>query len=1023
MQTTTAAFDDAIDRPSVTLVGARVRTDWAQNGYDGDDTIDDLTGQAGQPIRVLQSLDDGMPDELSNTTGVGVSEVGIPMDYGQRGLTAGISPQQFTTQVNGASTATFLLIDVPTCHVGDLMIMAVSVVDGTVTINQPNSWNIAVGPTIDDGGANGVNTIVFWRRAEAIDTITTAVYLVSFSGATQYSAICISLPSASFYIGETSGIKESGAGVTNHTTSAVMTVSRRAALVTIWAQGQTTTGTWTPDAQDTEIADVRGTHATSNINLMMAISGELPPDTYTRTAATNVGTDYATMSAVVIESRDGTGMNASQYFSPFNVDSPIHGFERDVAPLTIDQGVLTTNGPEYVRIFTGQMVNTPVRGRTAEVTGISAARMALSIPVQPPAIMGNDEGCNATWPVVYTLHKAGLYASPPPRADDCQLWMPMAGSMHAMMPDENNSNQFRSMLNQSAQLIPYPAFVVGPYLLGVDAACDAGNVRVAYGANMHLQVGGAYLLSQAGSTGRFEFWVRGDTCDLVGSPRDIVDPISPNTIVDFRLHNGTTFNDGWVRVGIDATRHVFVTVDDGDGHTATLTSTGTLSTDGAWYFCGGAWSFSGQKLWVNLDGTIESVVAGTLTTVGLPTTDDFPYDDVLGTQDPSLWSHIPIAEIQLTSGTEANPDTSVAWLDTVVWTQTAEVVPSQLDLIALAVTVPREAWALIGELAQGELAAIGTSELDLFRYLPQSYWARDAQQISVNTLSTTINVSDLNITLDYTRIKNSCTVSYNFSEITDQPFIAASLVETFTLTPFAIITIEIPAGLPIVWVQQANATGIDDSAADAPEFFSYFTANDDPDALGNFAVSGEVSVFLISWTPGSVTIQVFNNTATTWYFKNTKGWAVIGISGFQLKQTAASTTIADSISILARGERAITLDLPIIQRTSDAARAAQYVVDHFGKPLARVESAEVFGDPRRQPGDLITFDDAENTAADGLWRKMTIEHTKVEGGYTQRVSLVKAYVTGSWVSDAETDPDVLALAGVWDGDTVWADNV
>jgi hypothetical protein len=92
---------------------------------------------------------------------------------------------------------------------------------------------------------------------------------------------------------------------------------------------------------------------------------------------------------------------------------------------------------------------------------------------------------------------------------------------------------------------------------------------------------------------------------------------------------------------------------------------------------------------------------------------------------------IPVAEMHLTAGANANPVTA-PWLASVAFTPDVTMRPSILELVALTETTPREAWEFLGALAQSELAMIRTDELDRFNYLPMSYWAETAQQTVVD---------------------------------------------------------------------------------------------------------------------------------------------------------------------------------------------------------------------------------------------------------------------------------------------------
>lgn len=732
-----------------------------------------------------------------------------------------------------------------------------------------------------------------------------------------------------------------------------------------------------------------------------------------------------------------SGMTASAYFSPFRSDSPVYGYNRDIAPITIDAGTVTTNGDEVIRVFTGQMVNTPVqsKARTARIDAISATRLKLSKLIQPPGVWG--VGLNATWPILYALHKAGIYVQPPPRAG-CRAWIPMSGSMRPMMDDRNTQN-FGAYLRDGAtnQIFPPNAYLeAGPFTVAQTATCTASKVSVISIFSIPMATG-TNLLSQTASTGRIEFYIRGDACDLTYSPHDPLDwpgyPTSPNGLVVFRISNTDTIlssvalTHGYVTVGVDSARKPFVYVNDAAGHTGTFTHGSAVPTDGNWHCVGAAWSFSGKKLWVYLDGVQQTKIDGfvaTLTTASLPVTDDFGH---YSQPDPSLWSHVPISDVHVTSGATGNPDTTPAWLDTMTWTAGAIVVPSHIELTALVETQPREAWEFIGALAQGELAAIGVDEHDLFKYIPLRYWAQDAQQVSVDTLSTVTNVNELDVSLDYTRVRNI--VSVNYSHVTPLNAAATWAVEvsgnaSITLVP-GITRVTLATTKPSIRIRELPFDPVDAAALVTRPSTAYFCANTIGDGSGIYMTStSDIVATVVSWNPGSVTIDFNNTSGMTLYVSENMNWgSPLSIDGITVDVSSLSVIVRDTASIATRGERTITISAPAVQSELYAQQLGQSIVDQFGLPLARIEDATVFADPRRQPGDLVTFADAGNTGAAGTWREMVIMHTMDGPNYTQKVSLIKTYPTGIWVSDAEADPAVLAQACVWEGDTVWADDI
>lgn len=685
-----------------------------------------------------------------------------------------------------------------------------------------------------------------------------------------------------------------------------------------------------------------------------------------------------------------SGLNAAQYLSPWRTDSPVYTYPRDVAPVTVEVGVITSAGPEYVTVFTGQMAGTPVRGREGAVEAISSSRLALSKLVQPPAVWGYLEGANASWPITYAMHASGVYPSPP-TLDGCRLHATMHGSAHPNIPNDSSAYTQIGAVDGTG-VTTDPVFCDGPYVLGFEAACGASRVTDLRWQGVRF-ADGTDMLSQAGNIGRVEAYIRGDAFDLAYSSA----PATSAFLL--KVANGLSATTGWVKVGITPDRKLAVVLNDpGSALTYFYASTNVLPSDGEWHACGWAWNYTGNTMYTYLDGTLRSTTGSpAFSAAGLPAVEDLRVVDDPGA--PFLESLLPVAELQVTSGAQANPAVNGYWMDSATWDQGAVVVPSLLELAAIAETAPREAWELIGSYAQSELAMLRTSEVDQVLYYPPRWWSRDAQQTATDTLSTAVNVGDLTITYDFTKIRNSARVSYTDTEIPVALTVVARIDDTFTLAPAETRVVRLLPSGPIVWAQQQSAaTGLDETTDSYPTFMNFFVAYNMNDSSVH-ATSAEISITVTSWTPGEVVVTIANLTGLYWVFSSTKNWPVVGVVGKQLRQQASSVTVTDDGSVAVRGERSLPISLPAVQTAVDAARVGQYLVDDLGYPVAQIEQARVFGDPRRQPGDRVTFADAANTGADGDWRLHNIAHEIDSPGYTQTVTLRRTRDTGYWLAD------------------------
>lgn len=704
----------------------------------------------------------------------------------------------------------------------------------------------------------------------------------------------------------------------------------------------------------------------------------------------------------------GRGNRASQYFSPYNTTSPVSGFDRDVAPVKLDWGLVTSAGQEYVRLFTGQMTNLRTAGQGAHLSAVSATRLKLMKLIQPPAVdaqgtgafspvvQGAGPGMNATWPISYALAQCGVYVSPPPRTG-CRLWMPMHGSLQPFIPDTNSASPYYAVPSSIVKAaggpdVPAtPNWQAGPFLMATADYVTAAQSQRSLIYRVELDTG-TDILSQAGNAGRVEFWIKGDAAETV-SPPGGAGNVPWLAGFDFKT---TTAVD--VQAGVGTDRKVYVTVNDGAGHTITLKSPTTLAADGAWYFVGAAWDVAGKKLWVNHNGTTTATGAPTLVTSSLPLADTWSS----GANQPSWSAHLPVAEVQVTAGTQANPDTTVWINDATYWTavQSGAIIrPSILNLRVLAEPVPREAWEFIGSFAQAELAQMRTDENDLFCYLPMPHWAEAAQQTVVDTISSSRNAQDIDIDLDPTKVRNSVRIAWSDIHIDSllNPLYAANSAsavppgESFQTFTFDTPAVDIMRGVGF-------AVYGDDILGQNINFppDNYVSLSPNVGGGGTYATDTQVSLDIYSWHAGGCVVRFYNNTSTTYYLANQSHRASIQIAGQPVQRADAAVVGQDTSSIARRGERALTLDMPVISNRSDAQAIADELASRLARPMATASGVMVFADPRRQPGDLVALDDSVNTGLSGLWRIQSITHRRRGAEYTQECVLRKAPAVMTW---------------------------
>lgn len=693
----------------------------------------------------------------------------------------------------------------------------------------------------------------------------------------------------------------------------------------------------------------------------------------------------------------GAWVTAPAYWSPLRADSPVYGYDRDIPPLTCDVGLVTAAGREYVRVFTGQMVNTPVVQGRAALRTISTTRLKLMRLVQSPAFSRlTGKGIYATWPVSFALTQCGLYAGPQVRAQ-CAWYAPMHGSAWAMIPaanrvfsaDELDSGATFPAWTAYEQTVAVPTatfidevdWISGPYVSAPDLALTASMRRTLQGDSINLDPDVPTAMTQADCRGRLEMWVKGDTTDVNHAPG------GSGTVA--RLCSLWMQTDGggnpYVRLGVTPTRNVQAQVWDGSV-VRTLTSSTTLPTDGAWYFVGAAYDVIADRLWVNVGGTVTASSA-VMAHANLPPTAEGFSDGY-----PSFLSVLPVAEVSFTTGAEANADNYPLWRDDVSFAPNATVYPSAIKLNVVADAEPREAWQVIADYAKAELASVRLTELDEFQYLPLAWWVRDEQQVVTDLIATDFNADTFDIDLDPTKIRNSIKVSYTDTVVTEyDPDTGYQAVFEFTgaallITPGVTVVKFNYAGTGIL-PQQGMA--LVDSTDAATETGSYATLSDVIDGTGSYATSGQITITFDAWDPGSSTLRFTNMTPSSWYLTNDSDAPAMRILGLPIEEVSTYVTDFDATSVEARDERSLDVSAPVLQTSASARWLARVLKMNLRRAVPTVgadqQGVEVLANPLRQPGDLGVFRDDVTGITDGLWRLRGVHH-KIDGPkYTQAI--------------------------------------
>lgn len=646
MQQASSEFEDAILAPEKLWVAPELRADWEVDGFGTAGTIDDLSEQVGEDYTIQHSYDDGMPDAVSSSMTsdpTGSAEVDLTgsrvymLDnlHLQDGFNRTSAGPWGALEVGGVSWVRTNGADadmpvsggtarIVTADTGVLRYSLVNVGSTDATFSFDVQLGVASATT---------QPISYWFLGRAADAnnyyaahlelqTTGEVRLRLFKRVAGTLGAPDSLPD---YV--VAGTNAAGTNVWR------VTFSYRGTALTASAENLTTA---------TARADIT---AVDNDLTAGTLAGAAVRRETGNTSGT-VTAQYGNFLAYVPEAYQAT---PREYFSPFNADSPVSSYDRDVAPITLDHGLVTANGEERVRIFTGQMANIQLPTGYAQLQAISATRLQLAKAVKPPIVNGPREGGNATWLVNWILQECGINVSPPARAG-CRAWFPFHGSLHPFLPYTNSgaTYQGRRYIGEGIYRTERPRFVPGPFSLGVFAEQPSSTSARRISIDSIQLVPGEDIFSQASNRGRVEFWVRGDAAVTDG-------PLGPNNTVSLVAFSIQGVGSAQVSAEISSGHTVRIQVHDGVSNQVYGPGL-VVPQDGDWHAVGMAWDFTGNKVWLYLDGTEQSTTTLGLGSGALGATDN------LDAGSPSLYALLPISDLYFTTGPEANPDL-YAWIN------------------------------------------------------------------------------------------------------------------------------------------------------------------------------------------------------------------------------------------------------------------------------------------------------------------------------------------------------------------------
>lgn len=1043
----TTPLNDALNSSSIVLGPHKLQAYWREVNNDDIatnlDALGNLTDQHDGTMTVEHSLDDGLPDSVTMTTGndaAGTLTAGL---NGREGLTLAASGQRpyNSSAVNQSLSATRSITgNVPSnSQRGDYLLCAVitnspNAVLVQTAIDPKDSWDY-----LGNVSATGMGLYVFGTR---LNYPGRAPLQVEADASVNWISMTMS-----FWATNPLGIplrhKVSNVNLTAETTSRVSHQVRaqlreRGYQVGIWAS-LPAVGPWSYPSGGIEwIESVQ-----NGLDLMMSVSPLRESGSQNLNASTTLTTAQAIMGSVSLEPYARPRMDARQYFSPFNKDSPVFGFSRDTAAVLANIRVLTGEGPVDTQVFRGQMQDLPINGRSASVQAVSKARINLNKTVNLPIVSSNRENLSVDWLAGWLMARGGSFVGAAPNVYT-RFWCPMYGSLHNYWgTDQDYNAAFEWRANESVTgrygvsrlpVVPGPNGM--PAMFGQQTATRTTEINLRPLANLHNYPRNEFphlfegdkngplmmdLFSKANARGRVSFWVR---CDpIVQAPSYLVSGVNGSAVgTDVRAQFSVECRDrrggylGWVRVALVSNATGNPSMQMGtttNGFGSVFNSSYDVPQDGQWHFFGFWWDFIAGQYALKLDGLNSITPSSYFATNGWNYTADLPETEEQlrrngGRVDLNFLAHAPISDLLVDAGQPYSPD---MWDDVyphpAVGGANAVMRPTYQNMMGLAEPEAVNAWDTFAELARSSLSAYRADEKDAINFLPLSYFGEPAQMNPVAVQDVNRNSSDLDLKIDNTKTRNAVTVEFQDLRL-DSSYSPVLAYATALELPRGKTTITFPLDTPAVEIHGAggynsttyafiNLTANQIAGTEViPRDRHYISVNNNSDGGGAVLPIQQVSARFVRVDAGSVTIEFVNKSPRTVYLANNgQDIPYMRVLGYGLRGGTAYATVSDAHSVAVRGERGLDTALRFVQDRETANNLASLLVGQLAQPRAEL-SVNVVGDPRRKPGDLVTLLDKEGTRVEGTWRVINVGHNLGGAQYTQDLKLVQQYPVAVW---------------------------
>lgn len=1026
------ALDDALNSSTPVFESPTLHVDWKelppQIGSTNSDSPRIMSGQLGD-YTVEHSLDDGLPDPVTFTSGNDASGVVSAQLAGREGVYA--DQAGWRTSVTGTGTGTSVTPGIATGSTWDDYCLVAFTMNSTTPepVEASGQWDLLA--TESDGatlitrvyGCRWYSSLtgpqLSWQGSTAYSWVSVAAYAQTADGSFKVQVV----PDESNIVAD----PESVTG-TSHAASPTVLDDRRGWFVGVWSS-VSASANWTAPAGHTELGE-----AAATVDVMVSTSPLSYPSATSEviTATTGASTGIATKAVIPLRIMDRPRMSARRLFSPFSKYSPFFALERDTADTEFDFNVVTADGVVGTILHKGQMARIGVEGSEVSTSLVSKTRLDFQSTVVFPKVWGTvRESMTFDWVVTYAMSRAGQFVGPAPTRW-AVYWNPMYGSARGMLEGYPTFGLTRLYeLPDTVDVASRSHAVPGPYFLGMFYEQSNGrslNCQIDFiPASQTLphiareypdwEPGKQFTFGE--SAGRVSFWIRGDAATYP--------PPQGGGIRHFQYYMarfnaaGTMLASNSIQLNSQG-RNITIFF-DGEGWT--FSPAGLLPTDGEWHFYAIRWNYLTRESEIMIDGNQYTPSPSNWVPAD---PSDLPLTMAAGVAashkvQNQIVCNLPVSEIQVEFGIDAFNDgfTSIWPPATTPRSETAVLRASDVPMQGLFQSAPFQAWDVISEMARSSLSSYRVDESDSFNFFALPYFGESAQMTPVAVADTEVNASDLEVVVDPTKVRNSVTVKYQETRIDSTSTRVYVLTETMEL-PRGVTEVIFPLDAPIVevwgeglpgpvvagsaWTLENATSNHASGVTSLPPSRHFFFVNTQSDGAGTYLTFNSVHARILRGDASTITVQFTNKTVKPVYVTNNGNEIpFLVLKGAAVRTQDAYVTLRDEGSIARRRERPVEVERLWIQTREVALEFANKLLTVLSNPKSEL-SITVMGDPRRKPGDLFTIDDSQGTEAQGTWRALSLTH---EGGgpkFVQTMRMVQVNPVAVWDQSPGWDQSV-----------------